>query len=75
MTADHSIDTKGRACPMPVLNTKMALNRIAPGETLEVIADDYGSEADIPALVRKLGHELLEATRKDDAFHFLIRKT
>jgi len=74
MKADVSIDTKGRACPMPVLNTKTALNNMATGEILEVIADDHGSESDIPALIRRLGHELIEVKKDDDAYFFLIRK-
>jgi len=72
--ADLSIDTKGTACPMPVLNTKMALNKMATGEILEVVADDHGSESDIPALIRRLGHELIDLTRHGDAYFFLIRK-
>lgn len=63
MKADMSIDTKGRACPMPALNTKAALNKMAPGEILEVITVDQGSESDIPALIRRLDRELIEVKK------------
>lgn len=44
------------------------------GQILEVVADDHGAESDIPALIKKLGHELIEIIRKDNAYHFVIRK-
>lgn len=74
MKTDLVIDTKGTACPMPVLNTKKALNRIASGQIIEVIADDHGAESDIPVLIKQLGHVILQVIRKDDSFHFFIKK-
>ncbi|MCC6347711.1 MAG: sulfurtransferase TusA family protein [Nitrospirales bacterium] len=68
------VDTRGLACPMPVLNTKRALAKIEAGQILKVIATDFGSESDIPVLVKRLGHELVAASKKDEVFTFLIRK-
>ena len=34
--ADHSIDITGLICPMTFVRTKLRLEKIAPGEVLEV---------------------------------------
>jgi len=69
-----TIDTSGLACPMPVLHTKRALDKICRGEILEVIATDLASEADIPVLIERLGHELVEVKRAGGLLYFFIRK-
>lgn len=72
--ADMILDLKGLICPMPVLKTKKAIDGISSGQTLEVIATDPASKADIPAFLSRLGHELVEAVEKDGIFSFLIKK-
>lgn len=72
--ADATIDTTGLACPMPVLNTKKALEKLNSGQILAVVATDVASESDIPVLVKRLGHELIDVKRADGLFRFLIRK-
>ncbi|MCL5022705.1 MAG: sulfurtransferase TusA family protein [Nitrospirae bacterium] len=72
--ANVILDVRGLTCPMPVLKTKKAIDGIGSGQILEVIATDPASKADIPALLGRLGHELLEATEKNGVFSFLIKK-
>ncbi|HEB75199.1 MAG TPA: sulfurtransferase TusA family protein [Nitrospirae bacterium] len=72
--ADQVLDTKGLNCPMPVLKTKKALDGIESGQVLEVIATDPGSKSDIPALLKRLGHELVETREEGGVISFLIRK-
>lgn len=72
--ADQVLDTKGMNCPMPVLKTKKALDTIDSGQVLEVIATDPGSKSDIPALLKRLGHELVETEESGNEFTFYIRK-
>ncbi|MFO0753147.1 MAG: sulfurtransferase TusA family protein [Thermodesulfovibrionales bacterium] len=69
-----SINTSGLACPMPVVNTKKAIQKLQPGQVLEVIATDNTSRSDIPVLLKKLGHELLSMNEQDGVITFLIRK-
>lgn len=71
---DVIIDTKGLACPMPVLKTKNALKTVKSGQILQVIATDPASRADIPAFVERLGHKLIEVREEDCTISFLIRK-
>ncbi len=72
--ANSSVDLKGLSCPMPVLKTKKALDSLAPGQILFVEATDKGSKADIPAMLKRTGNELLEAEENGDVFFFLIKK-
>lgn len=72
--ADQVLDTKGLNCPMPVLKTKKAIDAIDSGKILEVISTDPGSKSDIPALLKRLGHELLETRESGKEIAFFIRK-
>lgn len=72
---DRVLDAKGLVCPMPVLRTRKMLDELKSGEVLEVITTDPASRADIPALVDRLGHELLEVGENgESSFFFRIRK-
>jgi tRNA 2-thiouridine synthesizing protein A len=71
---DQTLDTKGMNCPMPVLKTKKALDSIEAGQVLEVVTTDPGSKSDIPALLDRLGHELLETREDGGVISFFIKK-
>lgn len=71
---DETVDCVGLYCPEPIFKTRQGLDNLKPGEVLEVIADDPGSEEDIPRLVKRLGHELLEVTKEGSEIRFLIKK-
>ncbi len=71
--ADHTLDTKGLNCPLPILKARKALKDVPAGETLEILSTDPGSVADFQAFCRQTGHELLESSSDDTIFRFLIR--
>lgn len=71
---DVVLDTKGMNCPMPVLKTKKAIDGLQSGQVLEVISTDKGSISDIPALLKRLGHELLETKEDSGVIEFYIKK-
>jgi len=60
------VDLTGMVCPMPVLKTKRALGRIAPGEELTVRTDDPHAVEDLAMFARQSGHELLSQTPDAD---------
>ncbi len=74
MKIDHSLDTSGKCCPMPIVELNRAMNRLAPGEVLEVLATDPGTCTDIPAWCERTGNELLASERADSRFRYLLRK-
>ncbi len=73
--ADKTLDAKGLNCPLPILRTKKMLTQIPAGGTLEVLATDPGSVADMASFCRTTGNELVESTKDGDVFCFVIRHT
>ena len=53
------LDTSGLNCPLPILKTKKALKGMAAGETLQLLATDPGSVADIAAFCKQTGNDLI----------------
>ena len=75
MTAFHQeLDACGMTCPLPVLHAKKALNKMASGDVLQIIATDPGSVEDMAALARQAGHELMESRQESDRYYFLLKK-
>lgn len=72
---DKELDCRGMNCPMPVVNTKMAINQMQVGEVLRMVATDIGSKSDIPAWAKKTGHELLEQREENGEYVFYVKKT
>lgn len=72
---DQTLDCKGLLCPLPIIRTKQAIDKMELGQTLEMISTDPGSIPDMQAWSRRTGHELLDYTKNDGLFVFYIRKT
>jgi TusA-related sulfurtransferase len=47
VTPTQTLDVKGLSCPMPVVKTKQAIDDLAAGDVLEILATDSGSVSDI----------------------------
>lgn len=60
-------------CPMPLLKTKLELNTMMPGEQLEVIATDAGSNRDLPAWVAISVHSLVSQSESNGVYRFVIK--
>ncbi len=73
--ADKTLDAKGLNCPLPILKTKKMLTQIPAGGTLEVLATDPGSVADMASFCRTTGNELVESSKDGDIFRFVIKHT
>ena len=50
------------------------MDKLAVGETLEVLADDPAAEDDIKALAKRTGQKILEIEKTDEGLRFLILK-
>ena len=69
---DKTLDTKGLACPLPILKTKKALSELPQGAKLEVLATDPGSVPDFTAFCESTGNVLLEQSQQGGVFRFVI---
>ena len=70
----ETLDCSGLLCPLPVYKASLVLNRLQPGEVLELISTDPGSLADIPALARQRGDLLLAVEDRRGTPVFWIEK-
>jgi tRNA 2-thiouridine synthesizing protein A len=71
---DRKLDCVGLYCPEPVFKTRLELDEMKVGETLEVLADDPAAESDIKSLVKNLEQELVSVEKKGDQVQILIKK-
>ena len=74
LNADFSLDTTGLYCPMPVIKTAEKIKEIDEGQVLELISDDGGIEADLPAWCKGYGHEYLGLFREGPVWKLYVRK-
>ena len=76
MTAktDKKLDCIGLFCPEPVFNTRLQLDQMEIGETLEVIADDPAAKSDIENLAKNLGQEVLESVQEGEVTRIVLKK-
>jgi tRNA 2-thiouridine synthesizing protein A len=73
--AHKFLDCIGLYCPMPVIRTKQEMDKLAVGETLEVLADDPAAEEDLKAWAKRTGQKILEIEKTNEGLRFLIKKT
>ena len=66
ISPDRELDARGLNCPLPILRTKKALNEMAGGQTLHVVATDPGSVRDFQAFARQTGHASINVLRVYD---------
>jgi tRNA 2-thiouridine synthesizing protein A len=71
---DETLDCSGLSCPMPILKTKKAVDKMESGQVLKMIATDPGSLPDVQAWASKTGNELLGHEEESGTFTFYIKK-
>lgn len=64
----QELDARGLQCPMPLLKAKQALNRMAAGDRLRVLATDPGSLRDFQVFCQQSGN-VLEAQHSEGDTH------
>lgn len=70
---DDYLDAKGLNCPLPVLKTKLALNRMQSGQLLYVEATDPHSIIDFKAYCARSGHKIIQLNDLEEVITFLIK--
>jgi TusA-related sulfurtransferase len=57
------------------MRTDDEIDKLAVGETLEVLADDPAAEEDLKAWAKRTGQKIIEIERTNEGMRFLIQKT
>jgi tRNA 2-thiouridine synthesizing protein A len=71
---DKTLDAKGLNCPLPILKTKVVLNKMQPGQVLHVEATDPHSVIDFEAYCARTEHELIRIVESESLYEFYIRR-
>ncbi len=74
LQVDREVDARGLNCPLPILRTKKALNDMASGQVLRVLATDPGSVRDFEAFAKQTGNQLMQFAEQDGVFSFLVKR-
>jgi tRNA 2-thiouridine synthesizing protein A len=74
MKVNTVVDTKGMACPMPIVKAKRALDGLQSGEIMEVLSTDKGSVNDFQAWVKQTKHELMKHEEENGVYKFFVKK-
>jgi len=72
--ATVTLDTSGKCCPMPMVETNKAIKALAVGDVLEIIATDVATLKDIPSWCERTGQTLLASSEHDQTLKFYVRK-
>ena len=68
------VDCVGLYCPIPIFNTTTEMEKLMPGEVLEMVTGDPAAVQDIPRWAKRAGHKLIKLFKEGEQFHFLIQK-
>lgn len=71
---NQELDARGLNCPLPILRTKKAMNTLASGEILKVVATDPGSVKDMESFAKQTGNEIVGSGENGGEYTFFIKK-
>ena len=69
-----TVDSRGRACPLPVIDLAKAIVTVEVGDEIHLLSDDAGSAADVPAWCRMRRQELVAVHDEADHMVYVIRR-
>jgi TusA-related sulfurtransferase len=73
--ADQELDITAEVCPMTFVRTRLALDRMTPGQTLLVRLRGEEPLRNVPRTAREQGHEVLsQETGADGVTTLLLRR-
>jgi TusA-related sulfurtransferase len=70
----HTLDDRGKRCPIPVFDTKKKMDTLQRGDVLEILATDPGAEPDLTAWAKRTGNEYMGIVKDGQELKIYIRK-
>lgn len=70
----RDLDARGRACPVPIVELMKTLRDCAPGDTVEVMANDRSFPIDVAAWCKKTGHVLVSLVAHEHEYVAVVKK-
>ncbi len=73
--ADKTLDIKGQVCPLTFVRSKLAIEKMALGEVLEIIVDHQPAVVNVPRSMAHEGQKVLGIEQTGEAeWRLFIRK-
>ena len=72
--ANKIVDARGTSCPGPILAAKKGMIEVKMGEIMEVLATDTGTQKDLPAWSKKIGHEFLGVVEEAGYIRLFVKR-
>jgi TusA-related sulfurtransferase len=72
LVADRTLDITGEVCPMTFVRTRLALDRLASGQTLLVLLRGDEPVRNVPRTAAEQGHEVLANVAGEDGITRLL---
>ena len=69
-----TVDARGLSCPMPIVRARKAIETVAVGDVLEVLATDKGAPADFRSWCTQTDQKFLGVTQEDGFFRIVVKK-
>lgn len=75
ITPDSTVNIKGLVCPITFVRSKLALEKVGPGQVLEIILDYPEASRSIPRSMQEQGHEVISVEKINETdWRLLIRR-
>jgi TusA-related sulfurtransferase len=72
---DRTLDVKGQVCPLTFVRSKLAIEKMAIGEVLEIIVDHQQAAVNVPTSMEHEGQTVLGVEQTGEAeWHLFVRK-
>lgn len=74
IAVDKVVDARGTSCPGPILAAKKGIVDVKVGGVMAVLSTDSGTQRDLPAWAKKMGHEFLGFVEESGYLKLFIRR-
>jgi len=68
------LDLRGVPCPLNLVRAKLAIEKVAVGDILEIEIDDGEPIQNLPISLGRQGQEILETTKQQSYFCLRVRR-
>lgn len=72
--AVNILDLKGTPCPINYVKTKLVLENLDSGDTLEVLLDEGEPMDNVPKSLENDGHQIVKIEKQDGFYKVLVKK-
>ena len=72
---DRTLDIKGQVCPLTFVRSKLAIEKMAIGEVLEIVVDHQPAAVNVPRSMEHEGQKVLRIEQTGESeWHLFVRK-